>query len=514
MQEVDDDYSNEYYLNNHPKNFKIISCLIILIITGFIIRFSEIDLTNIPELKNYSNQALKVLYPSNKCRFITGRTLFFPSDLRNNTKDIENEYNIKNYKNKRNSYVTYYLGDEEYYQYEKYLDNLGLIRSKEIYADNNFFLSKRAVNLLRNSGSSYNINSLRKYYRLFGYLVFLKKEFYFQYTEMKKRFNDDYDFMPETYSYPKDKDIIYKKFENYTLSFDNLWFVKPTNSFGGKGIKIFRSLDKIKDKEEYILNKYIVNLDLINNKKYDFRLYILVTGLKPLRIYLNQEGLIRIASQNFSLTKQSLGDKYVHLTNTGINSNSKNFIVPNNDGSEEANIWNFHTYANYLKRKKVDYNKIRDKIKDIVIKSMISVYQNLTEELDKNNLNDINFFDILGFDIIITDEYEPILLEINSGPSTTMYNKLDKPIKTNLFADSLNIAGISIFSKNVFNKKDNSFIKVEDRVNNAFCELDRPRGDFELIFPLKENINIYEKFFKGINSIENTLFWKRILKNS
>ena len=95
-----------------------------------------------------------------------------------------------------------------------------------------------------------------------------------------------------------------------------------------------------------------------------------------------------------------------------------------------------------------------------------------------------------------------------------MYNKLDKPIKTNLFTDSLNIVGISIFSKNVFNKKDNSFIKVEDRVNNAFCELDRPRGDFELIFPLKENINIYEKFFKGINSIENTLFWKRILKNS
>ena len=37
---------------------------------------------------------------------------------------------------------------------------------------------------------------------------------------MKKRFNDDYDFMPETYSYPKDKDIIYNNQMN-NISFHN-----------------------------------------------------------------------------------------------------------------------------------------------------------------------------------------------------------------------------------------------------------------------------------------------------
>ena len=50
------------------------------------------------------------------------------------------------------------------------------------------------------------------------------------------------------------------------------------------------------------------------------------------------------------------------------------------------------------------------------------------------------------------------------------------------------------------------------RVNNALCELTRPRGDFELIFPLKNNINKYKKFFLNEDNIENTMFWEQIMK--
>ena len=51
---------------------------------------------------------------------------------------------------------------------------------------------------------------------------------------------------------------------------------------------------------------------------------------------------------------------------------------------------------------------------------------------------------------------------------------------------------------------------VEDNVNNALCELTRPRGDYELIFPLKSNINTYKKYFRNINTKENELFWEKI----
>jgi hypothetical protein len=146
---------------------------------------------------------------------------------------------------------------------------------------------------------------------------------------MKEEFNEDYNYMAETYYYPHDKKIIKEKFRKYELNMNDLWLVKPAHLFGGYGIRIFESLKDIKAKN-YLLTKYISNLDLINNKKYDLRLYVLVTGLRPLRIYFNQEGLIRIAAQNFTLNEEFIKNRYVHLTNTGVNSISKDFIVPDN----------------------------------------------------------------------------------------------------------------------------------------------------------------------------------------
>ena len=147
---------------------------------------------------------------------------------------------------------------------------------------------------------------------------------------MKMIFNKDYNYMPETYYFPNDQKIIKNKFERYILDPNDLWLIKPTNKSGGSGIYILNSLYKIKE-QEFMISKYIANVDLINHKKYDLRLYVLISGLKPLRIYLYKEGLIRIASNNYTLNKSSLGNKYIHLTNTAINSKNKDYINPNNN---------------------------------------------------------------------------------------------------------------------------------------------------------------------------------------
>ena len=50
---------------------------------------------------------------------------------------------------------------------------------------------------------------------------------------------------------------------------------------------------------------------------------------------------------------------------------------------------------------------------------------------------------------------------------------------------------------------------IEEKVNNAYCELSRPRGDFKLIFPKLDNINKYKIFFDNISK-EDEKFWKII----
>ena len=160
---------------------------------------------------------------------------------------------------------------------------------------------------------------------------------------MKKIYNEDFNFMPETYIFPDDKYTINKKFMNYSLDINNLWLVKPSNLFGGKKIMILESLTDIK-LEKFVITRYITNINLINGRKYDLRLYALISGLKPLRIYFYEEGFIRIATQIFSLNITSIKDKYVHLTNICVNDKSKNYIQPTSLNDKNANIWSISTY--------------------------------------------------------------------------------------------------------------------------------------------------------------------------
>ena len=332
---------------------------------------------------------------------------------------------------------------------------------------------------------------------------------------MTQLFFEDFTFMPETYIYPSQKDTIYNKFNNYKLNLDDLWLVKPTNKYGGHGIYIFDSLKNIKLKE-FIITKYIKNVNLIKGKKYDLRLYVLLTGLKPMRIYFYKEGLVRIASEKYSINIKSIRNKFVHLTNMCVNFLNKNYIRPNSSDDENSNLWNILMYKKHLKQYNIEWENIREKIKDIIIKSIISVYKNITDENERIKVNDQSFYEILGFDILINSNFIPKLSEINSTPEMFLSNNLDKKIKTDLFFDTLNLIGIIPYSRKKeesSNKKYPSFDDINVNINNAICELERPRGDYELIFPIKENIHKYSKYFIS-NSEENKKFWNHILNNS
>lgn len=96
-----------------------------------------------------------------------------------------------------------------------------------------------------------------------------------------------------------------------------------------------------------------------------------------------------------------------------------------------------------------------------------------------------------------------------------IYDKIDLPLKTNLFVDTLNIVGIIPFSRKSFMSLDKIYNfenTIDHFINNAFCEINRPKGDYELIFPIKNNIYKYKKYFLNITE-ENKKFWEKIMKN-
>jgi len=93
-----------------------------------------------------------------------------------------------------------------------------------------------------------------------------------------------------------------------------------------------------------------------------------------------------------------------------------------------------------------------------------------------------------------------------------VFNNNTKSGQINLFIDTLNLIGIVPFNR----KTDKSLFQefqfeliIDENLNNAFCELERPKGNYELIFPTKKNIDIYEKYFIN-NNKENQKFWEKI----
>ncbi len=52
-------------------------------------------------------------------------------------------------------------------------------------------------------------------------------------------------------------------------------------------------------------------------------------------------------------------------------------------------------------------------------------------------------FQLLGFDVIITDDLQPIILEINYTPSFSTDTPLDWNIKKNLIKDALVLMGVN-----------------------------------------------------------------------
>ena len=102
---------------------------------------------------------------------------------------------------------------------------------------------------------------------------------------MKLKFPKHFSVAPHTWVLPGQ----YEEFEEARKlkhMQEKMFIVKPAASSCGRGIRVVQGSQKLSNKEDSIVSIYVDRPLLINDKKFDMRVYVLVSSYNPLRIYM------------------------------------------------------------------------------------------------------------------------------------------------------------------------------------------------------------------------------------
>ena len=118
---------------------------------------------------------------------------------------------------------------------------------------------------------------------------------------------------------------------------------------------------------------------LIENHKFDLRLYVLIKSLIPLKIFLFDEGLGRLATYQYEApNKTNKTNLSMHLTNYAINKYNPGYKPNKNiDEDDQGHKRSLSAIFKALENTGCDIEVLKNKIDEIIVKTIFSVYPKL-----------------------------------------------------------------------------------------------------------------------------------------
>ncbi|XP_048510211.1 tubulin monoglutamylase TTLL4-like [Athalia rosae] len=256
----------------------------------------------------------------------------------------------------------------------------------------------------------------------------------------KKQFG----FIPRTFILPEEFDRLRCVWE--TRRTGNKWILKPPASSRGRGVSVVSRWTQIpRKRSSTLIQRYLSRPKLINDSKFDIRVYALVTDFDPLKIYIYEEGLVRFACVSYDRSDLTqLGNRFMHLTNYSVNKFCPDYVNNDTVGERKGHKWSLKCLWDYLGEQKADVAGLKSKIHDIIVKAIIAgeASVNCFSRVHLNSKH--SCFELLGVDILIDEDMRPWLLEVNISPSLHAPSALDLAVKGHLVKDALNVAGFRI----------------------------------------------------------------------
>lgn len=209
--------------------------------------------------------------------------------------------------------------------------------------------------------------------------------------------------------------------------------------------------------EETIFQKYITNPLLVDGKKMELRLFVAITSLEPLSVYMYKDFYLRVAAEKYDDDlAQTKDDAMVHQITGG----KMGDIM-----SQEK--WPRAEFEEYLRMEEHDPVETMRRVKQVIGLTLMGVEEDMHEEMLKyapvvrgpDPLNSMNgqgadtrrFYEVVGFDIMLLHvergddepgELRPYVLEVNFNPDPSLYHKEDIGPKGGAWNDIVDLAGL------------------------------------------------------------------------
>ena len=276
-----------------------------------------------------------------------------------------------------------------------------------------------------------------------------------------------YDFFPRTYCLPE----MWSAFaEHFTVPAGvsdtagirrskHVFIVKPAASCQGRGIYLTRALSEVDQRVASIAQRYIGKPFLIDGLKFDLRIYVLVSCVEPLRIWLFDDGLARFATTPYAAPSQrNMSDMTTHLTNYAIKKQSANFVFNTGgvEGSDTGSKRSLTWFKGWLDSHGYSSRLVFGRIEHMINKALIAAQPHLSRmyrsaaggEGASISGSHSRCFEVLGLDVLLDSRLRPWLIEVNHSPSFTCDTPLDLDIKTRVIGEAIDLMRLRVSERN------------------------------------------------------------------
>lgn len=121
--------------------------------------------------------------------------------------------------------------------------------------------------------------------------------------------------------------------------------------------------------------------------------------------------------------------------------------------------WNFTMLKAHYKKMGLPVKEIFTKIKDVIIKSLISIEPHIVNNFNRFTKHKSTWFEVYGFDVIIDAALKAWILEVNVLPSLSSSSFLDKKVKTMMLTDAFHCIGMKPFDRKKIEKEEEQIAK-------------------------------------------------------